>query len=129
VSQVFLSYSPKDEREAAAIRGELCRRGLNVWWDADIPVGKTWAHEVGDALETSDSMIVLVSPHAMNSDLVERELGYAITHANYRHRLFPVIITATRSVPAYFSQLQVFDITKHRTRGLSQLAQAIKATG
>jgi hypothetical protein len=129
MSQVFLTYSLKDEREAAGIREELCRHGLRIWWDAELPPGKEWAYEVGAALESSESMIVLVSPHSMDSDLVQRELGYAISHANYRNRLFPVIIEPTRKIPGYFSKLQVFDITKERTRGLRKLAQAIQAAG
>jgi hypothetical protein len=127
VRQVFLTYSLKDEREAAAIRRELLRHGLVVWWDAELPPGKRWAHELSRALDSSDSMIVLVSPNAMASDLVKRELEHAISHENYRNRVFPVIIKPTPAVPGYFSLLPVFDVTKDRVRGLRTIAQTIKA--
>jgi hypothetical protein len=125
VSQVFLSYCLRDDREAAVIRNELRQCGLNVWWDGELPPGKKWAKEVGRALDQSDSMVVLVSPQAMASDLVKRELEHAITNENYCHRLFPVIIEPTAQVPAYFSLLPVFDITKNRGRGLKKLVKAI----
>lgn len=128
MSQVFLSYSLQDEREAAEIRGELLRHGLNVWWDAEIPPGKTWAFEVGRALERSDSMVVLVSPQAMGSDLVRRELEHAISHENFRNRVFPVIIRQTAEVPGYFRLLPLFDVTKNRKRGLKHIAKAIKTS-
>src|SRR5688500_5999508 len=121
MSQVFLAYSLEDEKEAAAIRNELCRCGLDVWWDAEVPPGAKWAYEIAHALDRSDSMVVLVSPHAMASDLVSRELDHAISHENFRHRVFPVIIRPTASVPGYFTFLEVFDIIKNRERGLRNL--------
>lgn len=127
MSQVFLTYSLQDEKKAAGIRDELCRHGLNVWWDAELPPGAKWAHEVGRALDQSEGMIALVSPHAMASDLVRRELDHAICHENFRDRIFPVIIEPTANVPGYFSLLKVFDITKNRSQGLKSVAQAIKA--
>ena len=127
MSQVFLAYSQQDEREAAEIRNELANFGLDVWWDAELPPGKSWAHEVSKALDRSDSMIALVSPRSMASDLVRRELDHAITHDNFCRRVFPVIIAHTPAVPAYFSLLEVFDITKNRTQGLRDVVKAIKA--
>ena len=127
MSQVFLTYSLRDERAAAKIRNELCRSGLNVWWDWESGRKPEWAFEVGRALEASDSMIVLVSPHAMTSDLVTRELEYAITNERFRNRLFPVVIQPTREMPGYFSLLPMFDLTKDRRRELKRVVQAVKA--
>lgn len=127
MGQVFLTYSLKDEREAARIRDELQQYGLDVWWDAELPAQKNWASEVGRALKRSDSMIVLVTPHAMNSDLVRRELEHAITHENFCQRVFPVIIEPTDELPGFFSRLPVVDATKDRTRGLRKVARAIRA--
>ena len=127
MSQVFLCYSHKDEREAAVIRNALLQHGLNVWWDAEVPSGKEWAFELGRALEESDGMIVLVSPDALVSDLVRRELLCAISDAKFEGRLFPVIIKKpTSSVPYLFRFMRVFDITRGRKRGLKQLAEAVK---
>jgi hypothetical protein len=116
-----------DERDAGNIRDELRRYGLDVWWDAELPPGKKWAREVSRALERSDAMIVLVSPQAMASDLVRRELEYAITNVNFQSRLFPVIIRPTTALPGYFALLPLFDVTEDRTRGLKKVARAISA--
>src|SRR3972149_4537322 len=94
VNQVFLSYSLPDEREAAEIREELRRLGLNVWWDSELS-SKSWAAELCKALEQSDSMIMLVSPAAVASDLVRRELRYALSDERLQNRLFPVLIKPT----------------------------------
>ena len=43
MSQIFLSYSPQDERAASVIHAELRRDyGLNVWWDGDVAPGNDW---------------------------------------------------------------------------------------
>ena len=128
MSQVFLCYSLQDEREAAVIREELCRCGLNVWWDAELSPRKRWAYEVSRALDECDTMIVLVSPHSMASDLVKRELDQAISSQNFEDRVFPVVIKPTSDVPGYFRFLPVFDVTKNRRRGLKRVAEAIKTS-
>ena len=129
MSQIFLSYSPQDERTASAIHTELRRRyGLNVWWDGDVPPGSDWLHHVARALNRCDGMIVLVSPAAMTSDLVKREVEHALTCDRFQDRLFPVIIRPTKRVPGYFLLVHVFDATKNRTRGLKSVAKAIIAS-
>jgi hypothetical protein len=129
VSQVFLSYSPQDERTAAAIHTELCQRyGLDVWWDGEVPRGSDWLGQVSRALNRCEGMIVLVSPAAMTSDLVKREVEHALTSDRFEDRLFPVIIRPTKRVPGYFSLVHVFDITRNRTRGLKSVAKAIVAS-
>jgi hypothetical protein len=99
VSQIFLSYSQQDERTAGAIHTELrARCGLDVWWEGNVPPGSDWRHQVARALNRCDGMIVLVSPAAMTSDLVKREVEHALTCDRFQDRLFPVIIRPTKHV-------------------------------
>jgi hypothetical protein len=128
--RVFLSYSIGDEREAAVIRDELRQNGLDVWWDAELPVGSNWAMEIGRALQKSDSMVVLVSPGALASDLVSREIQHALSSENFRNRVFPVFIkdTPQEKLPGYFELLPKFDLTKSRTKGLREVVAAIKGS-
>ena len=44
-----------------------------------------------------------VSPAAMTSDLVKREVEHALTSDRFQDRLFPVMIRPTKRVPGYFS--------------------------
>src|SRR5712691_3715600 len=125
MGQVFLTYSLKDERAAARIRKELQEYGLDVWWDGELSVNQKWAFQVGRALERSDSMIVLVTPRTVHSDLVQRELEHAITHENFAQRVFPLIIEPTEELPGYCWRLPIFDATKDRAKGLKRVARAI----
>lgn len=126
MSQVFLCYSRRDEREAGTIREELRQLGLNVWWDRNLKSRRKWAGEVARALEASDSMIVLVTPDSMASDLVKSEMEQALSDRRFERRVFPVIIQPTYVVPWYFRRLSVFDATKNRTRELTKVAKAIR---
>lgn len=84
VGQIFLSYSPQDERTASSIRAELRRDyGLNVSWDGDVPPGNDWLRQVSLALNRCDGMIALVSPAAMTSDLVKREVEHALASEQF----------------------------------------------
>ncbi|MBI3824187.1 MAG: toll/interleukin-1 receptor domain-containing protein [Planctomycetes bacterium] len=123
---VFLAYSSKDVKEAARIVEALTEMGVRIWWDLDIPARSEWAMEIGRALKRCDTMIVLVTPSAVDSDLVTGELKYAISHVNYRGRVFPVLIEPTPEVPTVFSMLDVFDLTRDSERGLRSLAKTIK---
>jgi TIR domain len=124
--EVFLAYSSKDVKEAATIVGALGKMGLKIWWDRELPARSEWAFEIGRALKRSDSMIILITPRSMDSDLVMWELRYGISHANFRERVFPVMIEPTAALPAVFSMLDVFDLTEDRGRGLRNLAKTIK---
>jgi hypothetical protein len=129
VSQIFLSYSPQDERAASTICAELRRdHGLDVWWDGEVPRGNDWMRQVSRALNRCDGMIVLVSPAAMTSDLVKREVEHALTSDRFQDRLFPLIIRPTKHVPGCFSLTHVFDATENRKRGLKGVAKAIIAS-
>ena len=76
--KVFLSYAERDEKLAQSIRVELERGGFTAW-DASTKLapGDNWALEVGKALREADAMVVLLSPAALASDHVKREIGRA----------------------------------------------------
>ena len=76
--KVFLSYAERDEKLAQSIRVELEKGGLMVWdASAKLAPGDNWALELGKALREADAMVVLLSPAALASDHVKREIEYA----------------------------------------------------
>lgn len=90
---VFLSYSHTDAPLAAQVSRGLKAAGLNVWSpDGDLLPGDNWAAEVARALEESEAMVVLLTPDAMHSPWVKREMEYALGAQNYRDRLVPVVV-------------------------------------
>jgi hypothetical protein len=89
--QVFISHSSKDALIARQLAHRLSEAGLNVWIPEDkILPGDNWAKKVGQALEESDLMVVLVTPQAFESEWLKEEIQYALTAGRYKGRLIPV---------------------------------------
>ena len=91
--KVFLSHSHADAPLAARVSKALRRSGLEVW-DPDLNLlpGDNWAAEVGRALEESEAMVVLLTPAAIHSPDVRRNIEYALGARNYSNRLIPVVV-------------------------------------
>ena len=67
--------SHADAPLAARVSAALRSSGLEVWGtDLDVLPGGNWAAAVGRALEESGAMVVLLTPGAINSPNVRREL-------------------------------------------------------
>src|SRR4051794_12261678 len=95
-----MSYAPEDRESARALFPKLVEAGLEPWDPADaLFPGDNWALQIGQALEHSHAMLILVSPHSMKSEWVRHELEYALASARYKGRLLPVIVKATNDMP------------------------------
>lgn len=91
--RVFISHSSKDTPVARQLARRLSDAGLKVWSPEDeILPGDNWAKKVGQALEESDLMVVLVTPHAFESEWLKEETQYALTAEQYKGRLIPVFL-------------------------------------
>ncbi len=99
--QVFISHSSKDKAIAQRLAHRLIESGLKVWIPEDeIFPGDNWAKKVGAALEESDIMVVLITPHAFESEWVKEEIQYALTSEHYQGRLIPVFLGHETEIPA-----------------------------
>lgn len=92
--QVFLSHARREQDLADAIAKNLSERGIKVWDDQKLPAAADWGQEVAKALEQSDAMIALLTPHSFSSSWVRSELEHAFFDDRYKHRLLPVLIGA-----------------------------------
>ena len=91
--QVFISHASKDKAVARHLAHRLTDAGLKVWIPEDeILPGDNWAKKVGEALEESDLMVVLITPHAFESEWLKEEIQYALTSEHYQGRLIPVFL-------------------------------------
>lgn len=99
--KVFISHSHSDALLAARVSKALEGNGLEVWDpDRELLPGDNWALEVSRALEESEAMIVLLTPAAMESPYVRREIEYALGAKNFSHRLIPVVVGDPDQLPA-----------------------------
>ena len=139
MASVFFSYSHRDE----ALRNELeihlaplKRQGIvDTWHDRRIGAGEEVDPAINAALESSDIILLLVSPYFMASNYCyDREMSRAMArHASGDARVIPVILDPCdwRSTP--FGKLLAVPedgkpITKFANQhdGFLQVAQAIR---
>jgi TolB-like protein/tetratricopeptide (TPR) repeat protein len=107
--RVFLSYARADRERVANIVTGLDAAGFEVWWDALIEGGSTFAKTIAAALAAADVVVVVWSKASVESDWVLDEAMYGRDH----HRLIPVAIDAVAS-PLGFRQYQVIDLSGWR---------------
>ena len=70
-----------------------------MWYDAGLLPGQDWAAEISKALRASKAMVVLLTPAALRSTRVQREVQYALGDETYSHRLIPVIVGPPEKLP------------------------------
>jgi hypothetical protein len=88
VAHVFISYARRDSAFVDRLAGALEHRGFDVWLDrSDIVGGTAWDASICEALQDAAQVIVVLSPAALESEHVARELALA---GDYERRIIPV---------------------------------------
>jgi hypothetical protein len=103
--KVFISHHSSDADWAREIAKSLNEAGFETWADDRVLPGDNFASLIGEALESSNAMVVLVSPESMKSTWVLNEIGFAIGSEKYKDRLIPVMVRPTDRTPTVFKKL------------------------
>lgn len=78
MAHAFISYSRKDTEFVEKLERDLNARGIVTWRDVhSIPGGAQWFKRIKAGLESSYVMIYVDTPHAFESEWVEKEYLYA----------------------------------------------------
>ena len=81
-NEVFLSHSNRDRPFVRKLVDVLRRRGIPVWYsETNIQGAQQWHDEIGAALRRCDWFVLVLSPHAVESKWVKRELLYSLRRA------------------------------------------------
>ena len=89
--EVFLSHSSLDQVTAGRVAHVLGGHGVPVFYSAENILGaQQWQNEILDALQRCDWFIVLLSPDAIDSMWVKREVAFALNDARYEDRIVPL---------------------------------------
>ena len=108
VKKVFLTYARADEGAARELSASLQAAGFNVWDpEREILPGDEWTSSLKRALDTSDAMVVLLSPDAFQSRSVRQEVEYALVDERFSGRLIPVLVRETKDYPWILKSLNV----------------------
>ncbi len=132
--KVFISYARQDNELAKRVRDELVGAGFRVWNDDEVIYpGDNWALKIGQALENSDAMVVLVTPNALASDSLRYDVQFALTSKNYGNRVIPVfaglpkVLKAGEDVPWILLRLNPVDLESSNA-DLSEVVQRVRSS-
>ena len=89
MAQVFISYSRRDLPFIEQLVSDLKKTGIDVWYDlSGLEGGARWRVEIQRAIQNSDYVIVVLSPHSVESEWVEREYLFA---NNLKKKILPIM--------------------------------------
>jgi hypothetical protein len=119
---VFISYAKGDRARAAELASALEVNGWSVWWDRDIPPGRTFDEVIEEALAQTRSVVVLWSAESVKSRWVRTEASAAAE----RGTLVPALIEPV-TIPLEFRRLEAADLTDwHGDRSHPEFQQLVE---
>jgi hypothetical protein len=132
--KVFISHSQETDALAKTLGEELKRAGMDVWSDEEILPGDNWAEKVGQALESSQAMVALLTPAALSSPRVLQDIEFALGRKTFNKRLIPVFVgSAEESTPQGFpwilKHLNMIQLPADgkQKEGINRITEALKA--
>ncbi len=131
--QIFISHSYNDEIFARKVASLLQDQGLDVWEASnEIFPGDNWAAKISQGLQESNAMVVLLTPDALKSIWVQRDVEYALGAQEYSERLIPVLVDPDKTIaeddiPWILKRLNIIDLTEYETEedGIRRIADTL----
>ncbi len=105
MADIFISYAREDRERAHELADALTERGWSVWWDRQMPVGKSYSDVIEQELAAARCVIVIWSEDAVKSQWVQNEAAEAAA----RGILAPVLIDDAR-IPLEFRRLHTANL-------------------
>lgn len=120
MADVFISYKREDHAVAEVVAAALQSSGLTVWWDREIPAGKSYFRMIEEELQKAGHVVVLWSPASVVSEWVWNEAREAAEQG----KLIPVRIAECKA-PTNFGHLQTLEMRAP----FSDIGPLLKALG
>jgi hypothetical protein len=116
MKDIFLSYKKLDAERVRVLVEAFERSGFTVWWDREIPAGKSWAEVIEEAITTCRCVVVVWSENSVDAEWVHKEAR----KGEQRRNLIPVMIDAVQP-PFEFEHVQAANLVGWD--GVSELDQ------
>ena len=122
-TEVFLSHANNDRAMVGRISAELTRHGIaNFFSPQNIVGAQQWQIEILGALRRCDWFLVLLSPDAINSMWVKREVAFALQDPRYEDRIVPLRYReCDLESLQWLTLFQMVDFTREFTDGCRDL--------
>ena len=115
---IFVSYSSDDRPFALGLVKELQSLGADVWIDQlGIGLGENWDNAIEEALEKSETFMLILSPTSVESQNVQDEVSIAI---NTKKKLVPILIKQCE-LPMRLQRRQYADLTNDPDKAINDI--------
>ncbi len=117
----FVSYSRNDWQDfVAGLVSDLAQQSQKVWVDQNYIVGgDDWMDAIGEALDVCDTLLLLLSPDALNSKYVKMEYRYFFRQGK---PIIPILLRQVAHMPFELATLHYIDFTQgDRAKSYSML--------
>jgi len=115
--KIFLSHTHKDKDVVEPIGNWLSERGFDVWIDSwSLTPGDSLIEKVGEGIESSDRLVVFLSPASVTSTWVRKEVASGLVMELAEERglgkkfVIPALLTACK-VPFFLRDKLYADFT------------------
>ncbi len=93
-SDIFISYSRKDSKQAEQLAELLTSSGISVWIDkSGIEAATSWSGEITQAINDCNVFVVMLSPASIESVNVRKEVSLA---AERKRKILPLDLEAVQ---------------------------------
>ncbi len=106
MSDIFISYARADKEKAELLANAFTRKGWSVWWDREIPPGKSFDETIENALSSARCVVVLWSKTSVSSRWVKTEAAEGAE----RGILVPALIDNVK-IPLEFKRIEAADLS------------------
>lgn len=123
-TEVFLSHSDQDRKFVTALVKALKKHNIPVWYSkTHIRGAQQWHDAIGEALLRCDWFAIVLSPNAVKSIWVKRELLFALQQDQFNDRIIPILYKPCKYelLSWTLSIYQTVDFTKTLDKGCSEL--------
>jgi len=115
---IFVSYSSKDRPFALGLVKELQNLGANVWIDQlGIGIGENWDNAIEEALEKSETFMLILSQTSVESPNVQDEVSIAI---NTKKKMVPILIEECK-LPMRWQRRQYADLANNPDKAIHDI--------
>ena len=126
--EVFLSHSDRDRQFVTVLADMLRRHGIPVWYSRTNILGaQQWHDAIGAALRRCAWFVLVLSPNAVESIWVKRELLFSLQQNRFEDKILPLLSQscAYERLSWTLSLLQMIDSTQTFEQGCRDLLRVL----
>jgi WD40 repeat protein len=106
---VFISYSRANDEFARRLYNQLATLDFKLWRDrSEMEAGEAWWEQIQEAIRSVETMVLVLSPQALDSPIVAKEWRYA---RQVGTRVIPIIAADIdfKTIPRWVGKLDILD--------------------